>query len=165
MEGRWREIELDRAKAKIDERKWSPFAKAFHNAPIKYLDNVPLESARLLRKEERLEDMRGFLRKVWRASGDDSFNSANVDNLTAELLEHVREAEDEWRKIDRDLIKWLGGAGALGSLIGAGTGSWLPAVATTVSSGLAALAAAKHAHLSLDKRFPAGFFLKLKTRQ
>ncbi len=52
LEDRWREIELERAAAKIDERKWSPFAKAFHNLRIKYLDNVLLDSALVLRKEE-----------------------------------------------------------------------------------------------------------------
>jgi hypothetical protein len=165
LEDRWREIELDRAEAKIDERKWSPFAKAFHNVPIKYLDKVPLESALVLRREERLEHMRAFLRKVWRVSADDSFDAANVDNLTAELLERVREAEDEWRKIDRDLIKWLGTAGLAGSFVGAGAGSWLPAAATMITGGVAALAVAKHTRTSFDRRFPAGFFLKLKRAQ
>lgn len=139
-----------------------PFAKAFHATPLKYLDDVPLESALILRKEERLQNMRGFLRKLWRVSGDNSFSPSNVDNLTAELLDRVREAEDEWSKIDRDLIKWFGAAGLAGSFISAGAGSWVPAAATTIAGGVAALASAAHARHSFDKRFPAGFFLKLK---
>ncbi|MGH7982067.1 MAG: hypothetical protein ACREFF_02845 [Candidatus Udaeobacter sp.] len=165
LQDRWREIELDRAAAKIDERKWSPFAKAFHNVSINYLENVPLDSALMLRKEERLEHMRAFLRKVWRASGDDTFDAANVDNLAAELLDRVQEAEDEWRKIDRDLIKWLGTTGIVSSFVGAGAGSWLPVATTVVTGGIAALAAAKHARTSFDRKFPAGFFLKLEKAQ
>ena len=92
-------------------RKWSPFAKAFHRLEINYLENVPLKAALRLRNDGRLQDMRGFLRKIWNAAGDDSFAEANVENLASELLEKVREAEGEWSKIDRDLLKWLGVCG------------------------------------------------------
>ncbi len=109
--------------------------------------------------------MRAFLRKVWRASADDTFDPANVDDLAAELLDRMREAEDEWRKIDRDLIKWVGTTGLVGSFVGASSGSWLPAATTFVTGGIATVATAKHARTSFDRKFPAGFFLKLKKAQ
>lgn len=68
MEVRWRELELDRSEAGIDSAQWSPFAKAFQGLTLSYLNNVPLEAALRLRKEERLGQMRTFMRKVWRAA-------------------------------------------------------------------------------------------------
>jgi hypothetical protein len=163
---RWREIELDRDSAKVDERKWSPFAKAFHNLKIKYLDDVPLEAALVLRKEDRLEQMRGFMNKVWRLSGDDSFAPANVENLASELLERVREAEDEWEKIDRDLLKLLQPVGAVAaSFVAAGGAGWVPAAVGAAAVGITGLGIAQHQRASFERRFPAGFFLKLKKAQ
>jgi hypothetical protein len=163
---RWREIELDRDSAKVDEKKWSPFAKAFHNLKIRYLDDVPLESALVLRKEDRLEHMRGFMNKIWRLSGDDSFAEGNVENLASELLERVREAEDEWVRIDRDLLKWLQPLGAIAaSFVAAGGAGWVPAAVGAVAAGITGLGISQHQRASFERRFPAGFFLKLKTAQ
>ena len=66
INARWREIELNRDMANVDEKKWSPFSKAFQSVNFKFLDNVPLNFALEMRNKKRLENMRGYLRKVWR---------------------------------------------------------------------------------------------------
>lgn len=165
LEYRWKEIELDRANAKIDAHKWSPFAKAFQECGIKYLNDVPLDAALRLRQQGRLTDMRDFLRKVWRtASAPESFDSANAANLASELGEKVREAEEEWKKIDRDLLKWLGTLGPAVTAIVSGTAGWVPAAVSAAVTGATGLTVAQYQKHSFEYRYPAGFFLKLRNK-
>ncbi|GAH55054.1 unnamed protein product, partial [marine sediment metagenome] len=62
---RWKEIEVDRESQNAESREWSPFAKAFQSLELKFLNNLDLEHALILRKEKQLEHLRVFLRKVW----------------------------------------------------------------------------------------------------
>jgi hypothetical protein len=166
LPSRWKEIEIDRDAAHLDLKRWTPFAKAFQGLEFKYLVNVPLEAALRLRDERRLEDMRGFLRKAWRACGSDApFSDEKVANLAAELQERVREAENEWRKIDADLIKWFGTLSALSaSFVAAGGASWVPAAISVAVGGAATLTHAQHQRTSFERKLPAAFFLKLKAK-
>src|SRR6266851_3502247 len=114
---KWREIELDRESHSAENKVWAPFAKALQSASLRYLNNLRLEHALTLRKEGRLESLRGFLGKVWKeASTDNQFDSKNAVLLAEELTERIREAEQEWKEIDRDLLKIVGGA-AVGGLL------------------------------------------------
>ena len=110
--------------------------------------------------------MRGFLRKVWKnAATPDSFENVNALNLAAELQEKVREADDEWAKIDRDLIKWFGTLGsATTATILSGAVGWVPAGISAAVAGATVLAVSQHQRNSFEKRYPAGFFLKLKKK-
>ena len=93
---RWREIELDRESHSAENKVWAPFAKALQNTPLRYLNSLRLEHALTLRKEGRLESLRGCLRKVWAAAcTENPFDSANSLLLAEELGERVREAEEE----------------------------------------------------------------------
>jgi hypothetical protein len=117
---RWMEIELDRKSHSAENKVWAPFAKAIQNMPFRYLNNLRLEHALKLREEGRLGSLRGFLERVWKdASTDDRFEGANAILLAEELGEKVREAEQEWKKIDVDLLKIIGGE-AVGGLLAAG---------------------------------------------
>jgi hypothetical protein len=166
LPSRWKEIELDRSEAGIDVGNWSAFAKAFHNVDIRYLNNVPLDLALRLRQEGRLEPLRLFLRKVWRSAGPEtSYDPSAAENLAAELHEKIREAEDEWAKIDRDLLKWLRGIGTLAApFVVKSGGEWLAAAVAAVTAGVGSLAVAAHQRAGFENRYPAGFFLKLKKR-
>ena len=89
------------------KKKWSPFSKAFQSVNFNFLDNVPLNFALEMRNKKRLENMRGFLRKVWRnAKMGSEFSGENTANLAVELTEEIRKAEAEWDEISRDLMKW-----------------------------------------------------------
>jgi AraC-like DNA-binding protein len=93
---KWREIELDRDSHSAENQVWSPFAKALQNAPLRYLNNLRLDHALTLRKEGRLESLRGFLRKVWKqASTEKQFDSENALLLADELGQEIRQAEQE----------------------------------------------------------------------
>jgi hypothetical protein len=165
LPSRWKEIELDRKATGANLGAWTPFAKAFHNASFRFLENVPLGAALTLRQEQRLENMRSFLRRVWRAARSEyDFDEANAKALTDELNERIREAEHEWRKIDEDLLKWFSAesAAALAAVptVATGGADWL--AGGWIASGLGNLAIAWYKRRKFADRYPAAFFLGLK---
>lgn len=163
---RWREIELDRDAHSAENKVWAPFAKALQNASLRYLNNLRLEHALMLRREGRLGTLRGFLGKVWKdASTGDQFDSKNAILLAEELASRIQEAEQEWKEIDRDLLKIVGGATvggllAAGPLIAAGHAAFLAAAVGV--AGAAPLVSSTLKHRSFPDRFPAAFFMKIE---
>ena len=162
---KWKEIELDRGNLSVENRAWAPLAKAFQNAKIKYLDAVRLDHALTLRKEGRLAALRQFLRKVWKAAAtEDGFADLNCELLAEELIEHVNEAEEEWRKVDQDLLKLVGsetvvGLLAAGPLIASGHAAFLAAAVGVAGSSAVAFSVARHRQFPV--KYPAAFFLGL----
>lgn len=164
---RWKEISLDRSGLQ-GENGWTPFAKAFNGLEFKFLENVPLSVALTLRKQERLKELRLFFNRIWRAAKEeDSFSESNVTNLTSELQHHIVEAEDEWRNIDRDLVKWLGGELIIGvtGAVATGGANWMPPALATIAAGLTTLGVSRDKRRSLVHRYPAAFFLQLKRQR
>jgi SEC-C motif-containing protein len=163
---KWREIELDREAQSAENRVWAPFAKALQDTPLKYLNSLRLEHALTLRKEGRLEGLRGFLRKVWAgACTGDPFDRANSLLLSEELGQQVQAAETEWAKIDRDVLKMVSPAAvagvlAAGPLIATGHADFLAAAA--IVAGGVPLAHSALQRRSFPDRFPAAFFMKVK---
>jgi hypothetical protein len=169
MEPRWIEIALDREAGQIDDGGWSAFSQAFQDLPFKYLRNVPLGTALRLRQEGRLEGLRSFLRRSWNAAVPEQQPSRSaVENLAAELQEKINEAEAEWDKIDRDLLKWFGSTSAVGALvgpaIGVGAAGWGAAAIGVALAGMTELAVAHGLRDSYAKRYPAAFFLSLQKQ-
>jgi hypothetical protein len=166
LEIRWKELELDKRSVGFDPSAWNPFAKAFSSLRWQFLDNVPLEAALRLRKENRLENMRSFLRRAWRAAApEDSYQPSAATELAAELDERIRDAEVEWRAIDSDLLKWFGtelaaGVLGLGPAIAMGAASW--AAGGVAVAAATTLAVAQRKRADWETKFPAGFFLGLK---
>lgn len=158
LQVRWKEIELDRENSGIDIGGWSPFAKALQSADFKALDNVPMQAALRLRKEERLESMRHFFRRVWRECADpDKFSDTNATDLAAQLQEEVAIANEEWSKIDRELLRWSGGAAS--TLVTSGTIGFVPAAIAAAITGTTGLINSRIQRTTFKERFPAGFFL------
>jgi hypothetical protein len=162
---RWKEIELDRSNHGISQAEWSPMAKAFHNLNIKYLNNVELSHALRLRKEDRLQGLRTFLRQIWiAASTGNPFGEGNVKHLADELENKVRETEEEWKQIDRDLIKWIGAEAATGflsqALIADGNAGFFAAAIAT--AGITTLSATALQRKGFPDKYPAAFFMDLK---
>ncbi len=164
---RWREIELDRKSNNIESQVWSPFAKAFHDAPLKFLNNLQLEHALKLRNEGRLESLRGFLHKVWKhARTEEPFEEANAILLAEELKDEISSAEEEWKILYQDLIKIIGrevaaGFLAAGPLIANGHGMFFAAAAA--ATGTATLARSVSQRKRFPDRFPAAFFMNIDT--
>jgi hypothetical protein len=162
---KWKEIELDRAGRSAETNVWSPFAKSFQEAEIKYLNDVSIEDAFRLREEQRLSALRAFLRDVWKQACDPiSFEKVNGSLLADELTAEVGLAKAEWDKIDQDLLKTAvagTGAGLLaaGPMIASGQGLFL--AASAIVGGVGSLAAAARGRRRFPDEFPAAFFLKL----
>jgi len=159
---KWKEIEIDRESANAKNKEWTPFAKAFQDLELKFLNNLRLEHALILRKENRLESLRVFLRKVWKsARTTDQFSEANANLLAEELKEEIIKAEEEWKQIDRNLLKWFGTELlAAGPLIASGHGQFLAAAIAVL--GITTLGATQGERKSFKNKYPAAFFLKLK---
>jgi hypothetical protein len=163
---KWKEIEIDRKSQNIENKEWSPFAKAFQGLELKFLNSLKLEHALILRKEKRLEHLRVFLRKVWKsACTAESFSEINTKNLADELVSEIRKAEVEWKQIDLDLLKWFGAELsaellAAGPLIASGYGAFL--AAAIAISGVITLGVTQAERKSFPNKFPAAFFMKLK---
>jgi hypothetical protein len=162
---KWKEIELDRAGRSAETNVWSPFAKSFQEAEIKYLNDVSIEDAFRLREEQRLGALRTFLRNVWKqACTPTSFETVNGSLLADELAAEVTKAKAEWDKIDQDLLKTAvagTGAGLLaaGPMIASGQGLFLAAAA--MAGGIGSLSAAARSRKHFPDEFPAAFFLRL----
>jgi len=157
---RWKEIELDRESAGIDLQRWSPFAKALHESDLKILNAVPMKAALRLREENRLESLRLFFRKVWKNCRDpDEFSDVNSLNLSAELHGEVAKANEEWQKIDQQLLKWLGVTS--GVLISSGMVGFVPAASAAAVTGVTGLIQSRMKRSTFKERYPAGFFLGL----
>jgi len=160
---KWREIEIDRSQNNAESRVWSPFAKAFQETPLKFLNNLQLGHALKLRNEGRLESLRSFLLKVWKhARTEEPFDEANARLFAEELKEEVSLAKEEWDKIDQDLIKIVGVEAGAG-LLAAGQGLFVGAAAAAV--GIATLAASHKKRKHFPERFPAAFFMNIEKTQ
>ena len=159
---KWKEIEIDRESQNMENKEWAPFAKAFQGLELKFLNNLTLEHALILRKEKRLEHLRVFLRKVWKsACATEPFSEINAKNLADELVSEIRKAEVEWKQIDLDLLQWLGTELlTVGEQIVSGSGSFL--AATIAISGAIKLGVTQLERKSFQDKFPAAFFMKLK---
>lgn len=155
---RWKEVEIDRQESGVDTGGWSRFAKALQEAEFKALDDVPIDAALRLRQDGRLASMRHFLRQVWKESCDpESFSETNALELTGRLREECALADEEWSRIDRDLLKWL--SGTVSTLVSSGVVGFVPAGSAAVVTGFAGLADAQIKRRHYHERFPAGFFL------
>ncbi len=164
---RWKEIELDRSENRVELKEWSALAKGFHNLKLNYLGKLDLDKALKLRKEGRLETLRSFLRRLWSsASTGNPFGESNVQSLADELEAKVREAEEEWKQIDRDLIKWVGaeaaaGITALRPVIESGGAEFLAGAIAV--AGAANVVSSTLKRKGFPDKFPAGFFMKLRN--
>ena len=168
LPSKWKEIEIDRNIEGADYSEWEPLAKAFQNIDLKYLDSVGLDHALTLREEERLSKLRVFLRKTWNAAcSGNPYGDQNIKYLAEELESEVADAEEEWKQIDRDLIKWFGGESAAtllaaGPLIASGHAAFLGAA--FVTAGTSTLISSTLKRRGFKDKMPASFFMDLKRK-
>ena len=164
---RWKVIDLDRRESKVDDSAWEPFAAAVQNSPLKYLDGISLDDCLKLRNDGLLHRMRYFLRRVWsRSRQDDEFSKAAAEQFAAELSEEVSAAEDEWKRIDANLLKWFARetAATVAAVpkVGLANAGWLAASLGIL--GAANIIDAETKRRNLPHRMPGAFFLEPKRR-
>lgn len=155
---------------------WSPLTKAFHELDFKFLNNVDAKFAVTMRQEGRLEMFRSYLRKLWgslKVEAESSNADAFVRDFRDELHDAYRKTEDEWKDIDRDLIKWgTGGimsagvvtAAASAATISGGLTLALPMVVVALS-GVPALVNSKFARDRFRAKSPLSVFLDLSRHR
>ena len=120
LKTRWKFIEIDRQEGGVNNSGWEPFAKSMQNAKLETLNTTDISLALRLRKENRLEGMRTFLRKVWNHSPTvEDFNTRKTEDFTTEFTHELEIARVEWEKIDKDLVKLLGGGMGVGAIASA----------------------------------------------
>jgi hypothetical protein len=131
-----------------------------NESDLKVLKAVPMSAACRLREENRLESLRLFFRRVWKSCRDpDEFSEVNAVNLSAELREEVSKANEEWQKIDQQLMKWISATGArAGTLVASGLINFVPAAAGAAVSGITSLIQSSMKRHTFKERYPAGFF-------
>lgn len=164
MKYRWREIEMDHSKYSIKQEHWNSFSKAFQEVGVNFLNNVNLDDALQLRKENYLTDIRTFMSRIWRnCSSDKLFDEQNIKYLEDELKHHLKEAEVEWGNIEKKFFKNFGTATAaiVGSypVIAKGSAEFL--IGSLAISGLTNLGVLWHEKHSFPKKYPASFFLNI----
>ncbi len=92
------------------------------------------------------------------------FAAENAEALSAELRHEVATADEEWKKIDRELVKWsvaeLAAGAAVGvPLIASGSGAFL--AGGLAVAGIGNLIWSYLERRGFKKRHPAAFFLDL----
>jgi len=163
---RWKEIEFDREHSTTHTNVWSPLAKAFQDVKWKCLDGLTLDHALVFRQEGRLEGMRTFLRRIWKAVSTtlEPYSDVNAYLLGEELKGQAALAEEEWKGIHRQLLHRFGAQVAgeaitAAPLIASGHGG-LVAAATLVSTGSTVLET-WYKRKGFPRKHPAAFFLRL----
>ncbi len=162
---KWQEIEIDRKSHNATNIEWAPVVKAFQNVRLKRLNNLGLNHALLLRKEDRLSSLRNFFTKLWEHScSDDISGEISAKTLADELRHEVREAEEEWKQIGIDMWKWFGrevvsGKFASGEFIATSRAEYFPVAVGATATGMSALLAAMGHKEVIHENFPAAFFM------
>lgn len=168
LPSRWKEIEFDHKSLNIEQNDWSSFIKAFQNLEFKFFDKIDLDFVLKVRKENKLENLRSFLSRLWRNSvSENKYSDENIKILKEELEHHFREAESEWKEINNDLIKWIRneilGVGATApSLISQGQ-SYLLFGSVLISGITTAIVDWSKRH-NFKLKYPTSFMLDLKRK-
>lgn len=164
MKVRWSEILSIAADLPDGGEVWSPLTKAFQGLDFKFLDGVPLKFAYDIRSAGRLETLRSVLRKIWtEVGGSPDANRAEklARDFGDELKQRVAEAQGDWEKIDRDLLKWAGTATA-GGLAGIVSGNVSVSLAGLTLALVTGLLTARLERRRFNKTVPLSVFLDLK---
>jgi len=163
---RWLEMEYDRKSNGIQNSDWEVFSSHFQQVPLPYLKGLRTIDVLKLRSNGHLDRMRDFLKKLWlRSSPDSATDKHIIEQLKLELNEEVRQASEEWKKIDINLCKWfLPNFVSTGLNVLSGSPLWIPG-ASAIATGGAALIESTIKRAGFVKKYPAGFFLdKVKSK-
>jgi len=124
MKFRWKELHSVREELPPDSQIWTPLTQAFQGLDFKFLNRVDTAFACDIRKEGRLEGFRAYLQRIWNTlNGEDDLTklASKSRDFADELKQEYNEAEADWQRIDKDLLKWLGSSIAKGvAAVGAG---------------------------------------------
>lgn len=163
---RWHKLQETRSKFSPETSVWSPFSKAVQNARFSFLNNLNLEVALKLRRENRLEGVRRVMASAFKSSVEnDQFSDQHAVRLAENLNHEISKASNEWQEIQAELTK-IGTAGATtnmlaaGPLIANGHGLWVAGASVIAGAGTSVYGGIRYKQY--QSRFPASFFIGLK---
>jgi hypothetical protein len=170
---RWKELQSVKEELPPDAQIWTPLTKAFQSLDFKFLNNVDTAFACDIRREGRLEGFRSYLRRLWTTLNEENDLTklaSKSRDFSDELNQAYNEAEAEWQKIDKDLLKWLGrsiamgvGGGGLGAVVNGTLG-----LAVAAGFGIKAvteLLGAKMDRRAFRKKVPMSVLIDLKQKK
>ncbi len=171
---KWRDLLRMGGELSATAKVWTPLTKAFQDLEFKFLNNVDSRFACAMRADGRLEDLRVFLRRLWKTI-DGSPEADKIDTLARdfrdELTHEYHKAEAEWSKINQDLINWAGGTGVTGlgimGLAGAVvTGNMLLGLPSLlfIPAGVSKLVDARTKRTQFRKTTPMSVFIDLSKK-
>lgn len=126
---RWRELLSRVEDANEVTRLWTPLTKAFSELPFQFLNGVDPAFAFRMREEDRLLQLRTFLRRLWTfvdASPDAATIEGKAKVFSEELQSDYETAKADWSAIDREFrnstmsAAWLAGLAAVGGGLATG---------------------------------------------
>jgi hypothetical protein len=163
---RWNEILGARQSFDSTMETWSPLTNAFQQLQFQFLDKVSPEFAYEMRQDGRLEGFRSYLRKIWNAVGgqpDPTKVQSLARDFKDELTQSYSQAQADWKKIDSDLVKWVGGSAAPTGIAAGLFSLALPALGFAVSS-IAALIHAEMKRANFRRSVPMSVFIDLERK-
>jgi hypothetical protein len=171
---RWRELLGGIEDANDVTRLWTPLTKAFSELPFRFLNGVDPAFAFRMREEERLLQLRTFLRRLWNtlsASPDASTIDEKARVFSEELQSEYETAKADWNAIENEFknstisAAWLAGLAAIGGALATGyIGVGLSAMGFAIST----LFKAFRYDESLEEfrhKVPMSVFIDLDTKQ
>jgi len=165
----WREI-LSAKQDNSESELWSPLTNSFQSLEFTFLNKIDPSFALKLKEDGRLETFRNFLRRVWLSiGGNPSYDQSNslARQFGDELAEEYRKTKEEWKQIDKDIIKFLTGSTGVITItdaIAKGGMSWqVPAMGFCVN-GVLELLKARMGRKSFTNNVPLAVFLDLETK-
>lgn len=162
---RWKEILA--AKEDLDEtaQTWSPLTNAFQQLPFRFLNKVDSGFACTLRKEQRLEGFRSYLRRLWNTVGGE-LDIAKAEPLARdfrdELTQASSEAQAEWGAIERDFAQRA--VPTIGTALVTGIFSPVIAASGLAVAGLGEIIQEEMKRREFRKKVPMSVFIDLERK-
>lgn len=169
---RWRELLSATKDANEVTQLWTPLTKAFSELPFQFLNAVDRDFAFRMREENRLLQLRTFLRRVWNSvkeSPDASTMGGKARTFSEELQSEYESAKADWKAIESEYhntrIKdaWVAGLAAVG---GALTPGHIGVGLSIMGFGISAYLRKKSLNEKIDKfrhTVPMSVFIDLDT--
>jgi hypothetical protein len=162
----WNEILSAQHSADSESEVWSPLTESFQSLEFSFLDKVDPTFALKLKEEGRLEQFRNFLRRVWnKIEGEPSPEEALklARRFSDELKGEYKKTKEEWKKIDRTLLKWTTSSGGVATVISGGINWQAPALGFCIAA-VGQLLVSRAKRRKFRSNVPLAVFLDLEKK-
>ena len=106
---RWGEYQIAKDETNVETQTWSPMAFAIQKSEFPFFKNISLEPILKIRQNGFLLNLRRFFHEVWtKVDSQKGVNEKEVYEFTLELEGQVAKAREEWKEMQRNLLKIIG---------------------------------------------------------